>query len=148
MNYNAILNTDSYKASHFMQYPPGTDGMFSYLESRGGRYDRTVFFGLQYLVKEYLSKVPTMADVDEAEAFFKVHGEPFPRAGWERIVKLGYYPIRVLAVPEGSVVPTHNVLMTVESTDPETFWIVTWLETMFVCGTWYPITVATQSSRT
>ena len=44
---NLILNTDSYKASHWLQYPPGMDAMFSYVESRGGLYDRTVFFGLQ-----------------------------------------------------------------------------------------------------
>ncbi|MGH1560632.1 nicotinamide phosphoribosyltransferase domain-containing protein [Caulobacter segnis] len=44
---NLVLNTDSYKASHWLQYPPGTTGAFSYVESRGGRYDRTVFFGLQ-----------------------------------------------------------------------------------------------------
>ncbi len=50
----------------------------------------------------------------------------------------------IRAVPEGSVVPTHNALMTVESTDPEAFWVVSWLETMLV-RLWYPITVATQS---
>ena len=49
---NLIIDTDSYKASHWVQYPPGTTSTFSYLESRGGRYDRTVFFGLQYLLKK------------------------------------------------------------------------------------------------
>ena len=43
---NIILNTDSYKVSMSKQYPPGTTGVYSYIESRGGRYDRTVFFGL------------------------------------------------------------------------------------------------------
>lgn len=141
---NQILDTDSYKASHWLQFPPGMTGMHSYLESRGGKYDRTVFFGLQYLIKQYLTKVPTAADVDEAEAFFKAHGLPFNREGWMRIVRLGRYPISIRSVPEGTVVPTHNALMTVESTDPETFWIVSWLETMLM-RVWYPITVATQS---
>jgi len=146
MNTNLILDMDSYKASHSVQYPPGTTGMFSYLESRGGRYDRTVFFGLQYLLQEYLSKPVTSADVEEASAFLGPHGEPFPRGGWDRIVDKfgGYLPIRIRAVEEGSVVPTHNALMTVESTDPETFWVASWLEDQFV-RLWYPITVATQS---
>jgi nicotinamide phosphoribosyltransferase len=145
MRENIILRTDSYKSSHHLQYPPGMTGMFSYFESRGGKYDKTVFFGLQYLIKEYLSQSVTKTDVDEAEAFFKAHGEPFNRAGWERIVRMGRFPIRIRAVPEGTVVPTHNALMTVESTDPETFWIVSWLETMFVRAVWYPMTVATTS---
>lgn len=145
MRDNIIFATDSYKSSHHLQYPSGTVGMFSYLESRGGKYDRTVFFGLQYLIKEYLTRSVTKQDVEEADAFFRAHGEPFPREGWEKIARLGYLPIRIRAVPEGTVVPTHNALMTVESTDPETFWIVSWLETQLVRGTWYPITVATQS---
>ena len=52
MHYNLLLDTDSYKASHWLQYPPGTEGMYSYLESRGGRYGQTLFFGLQYLLRE------------------------------------------------------------------------------------------------
>lgn len=143
---NLLLMTDSYKASHYLQYPPGTQGMFSYLESRGGKFDRTVFFGLQYLIQEYLSKPITLQDISEAEAFFKAHGTPFPRDGWLRILQKhkGYLPVRIKAVAEGSVVPTHNVLMAVESTDPECFWVVTWIEA-FLMRLWYPITVATQS---
>ena len=49
---NLLLNTDSYKASHWLQYPPGTDATFFYVESRGGLHDRTVFFGLQAILKE------------------------------------------------------------------------------------------------
>jgi len=52
-----LLNTDSYKMSQFNQYPEGTEKVFSYIESRGGEYDSTVFFGLQIFLKEYLSKV-------------------------------------------------------------------------------------------
>lgn len=141
---NNILATDSYKASHFRAYPPGATAMYSYFESRGGDYDKTVFFGLQYLIEKYLY-VPVWAkDIGTAEAFFATHGERFNEAGWHRIMELGYFPIRITAVPEGSVVPVHTPLFTVESTDPETFWIVSYLETMFV-RLWYPITVATRS---
>lgn len=143
---NLILMTDSYKASHAWQYPSSTKGMFSYLESRGGVYDRTVFFGLQYLIQRYMLKPLTHADVDEARDFFAAHGTPFPEAGWRKVVNVhrGMLPIRIRAVPEGLVVPVSNALLTVESLDPELFWLVTWVET-FLMRLWYPITVATQS---
>ena len=65
---NLILNADSYKASHYLQYPAGTSCVSSYIESRGGRFDRTVFFGLQMFIKQYLLTPITRADIDEAEA--------------------------------------------------------------------------------
>lgn len=143
---NLLLNTDSYKASHWLQYPPGTDATFFYVESRGGVHDRTVFFGLQAILKEYLSKPVTHADVDEARDLFAAHGVPFNEAGWRDIVDRlgGHLPIRIRAVPEGSVVPTHHALMTIESTDPAAFWVPSYLETMLL-RIWYPITVATIS---
>ncbi|MGF1602023.1 MAG: nicotinate phosphoribosyltransferase [Thermosynechococcaceae cyanobacterium] len=146
MTYNLLLDTDSYKASHWLQYPPGAEGMFSYVESRGGRYPATVFFGLQYILKTYLSQPLEQWMVDEAQAFYQAHGVPFNAEGFTDIVERldGRLPVRIGAVPEGSVVPVHNVLMTVESTDPKSFWLVSWLETMLL-RVWYPTTVATQS---
>lgn len=146
MNNNLLLDTDSYKASHYLQYPANTTRVFSYIESRGGKYGQTVFFGLQYMLKEYLSKPITKEMVEEADAFFKVHGEPFNKEGFMYIVEKhnGYLPLRIKAVKEGTVVPTSNVLMTVENTDPECFWLTSYMETALL-RVWYPITVATQS---
>jgi nicotinamide phosphoribosyltransferase len=146
MRYNLILDTDSYKASHWLQYPPGTTAIYSYLESRGGKYAQTVFFGLQYILKKYLSQPVETWMVEEAKQFFQAHGEPFNEEGWMYIAQdlKGHLPIRIRAVAEGSVVPTHNVLMTIESTDPKAFWLVSWLETLLL-RVWYPTTVATQS---
>jgi nicotinamide phosphoribosyltransferase len=143
---STVLDTDSYKLSHWKQYPKGTSAMLSYLESRGGKYKNTVFFGLQYYLKKYLSHRITMEEVDEAAAFAKDHGVPFNYDGWKRIATVlkGKLPVRIKAVPEGTIVPTGNILMSVESTDPETFWVVSWLETLLV-RLWYPITGATQS---
>jgi nicotinamide phosphoribosyltransferase len=143
---NLILNTDSYKASHWLQYPPGMDGMFSYIESRGGHYNRTVFFGLQSIIKEYLLKPVTRENVAEAKELFAAHGEPFNEQGWLYIVNehKGRLPVTIRAVPEGSVVPTHNVLATVESLDAQCFWLASYLETMLL-RVWYPTTVATIS---
>ena len=144
---NIILNTDSYKVSMFKQYPEGTTGVYSYIESRGGRYDRTVFFGLQAFIKEYLLAPITQSDIDIADEILTAHGEPFNRAGWQYILDkhAGYLPVVIRAVPEGTVVPVKNVLATVENTDPECFWLTTWLETALLRAIWYPTTVATQS---
>jgi nicotinamide phosphoribosyltransferase len=143
-----IIRTDSYKTSHHKQYPPGTTHIFSYLESRGGDFAETVFFGLNYYLKEYLSRPITMADVDRAEERINKHMGPgiFNRAGFERIVNVhkGFWPVRIRAVPEGTVVPVHNVLMTIENTDPELPWVTNYIETMTL-KVWYPTTVATLS---
>ena len=143
---NLLLNTDSYKASHWLQYPPNTDATFFYVESRGGLYDRTVFFGLQAILKEYLAKPISHADVDEARDLFAAHGEPFNESGWRYIVDHhgGLLPVRIRAVPEGSVVPTHQALVTIESTDPMAYWVPSYIETLLL-RLWYPVTVATIS---
>lgn len=143
---NLLLNTDSYKASHWLQYPPNTDATFFYVESRGGLHDRTLFFGLQAILKEYLAKPITHADVDEARDLFAAHGEPFNETGWRYIVDkhAGLLPLRIRAVPEGTVVPTHQALVTIESTDPMAYWVPSYIETLLL-RLWYPVTVATIS---
>jgi nicotinamide phosphoribosyltransferase len=141
-----ILNTDSYKTSHYLQYPPGTTGVFSYIESRGGVHDRTLFFGLQYILKEYFSKPVTALDVELSQEVCQAHGVPFNRDGWMHIVNVhkGLLPVRICAVPEGAVVPTLNVLVTIENTDPACYWLTSFLETVLM-RLWYPTTVATNT---
>ena len=145
MRDNLLLDTDSYKLSHWVQYPPNTTSMYSYLESRGGKYGNTVMFGLQPILKR-LEQGFTLLDVEEARDFAKLHGEPFNYEGWVACFHAhgGKFPVRIKAVAEGTVVPVSNVLMSVESTDPKFFWVVSYLETVLM-RMWYPITVATQS---
>ena len=145
--FSYLFDTDSYKVSHYKQYPPGTTSMFSYIESRGGEYPETIFFGLQYYLKEYLSHRVTIEEVEKAKELFAVHGEPFNYDGWMYIAKdlEGKIPVRIRAPQEGSIIPTHNILVSIESTDPKVFWIVSWIETMLL-RVWYPITVATRSN--
>lgn len=146
-NYNPILNVDSYKTSHYLQYPEGTQYVSSYIESRGGQFREAVFFGLQAFIKQYLSKPVTEADIDEAEELCLAHGVPFYRAGWEYILAEhgGYLPVEIQAVPEGTVVPVQNVLAQVINTDPACFWLTSYVETALLRAVWYPTTVATQS---
>ena len=75
---NIILLTDSYKVSHYKQYPPGTETVYSYFESRGGKYEEVCFFGLQYFIKRYLvGAVVTQAKIDEARS--RARSRPRPR---------------------------------------------------------------------
>ncbi len=146
---NPLLLTDSYKVSHYRQYPPGTERVYSYFESRGGDFSEVVFFGLQYYLLEYLAgEVVRPADIEEAEALYRAHfgGDMLNRGGWEHIVREhgGRLPVSIRAVPEGTPVPVHNVLMTIENTDPACYWLTNWLETLLV-QVWYGSTVATQS---
>ncbi len=147
---NLILMSDSYKASHARSYPPGMTDLYAYAEARGGPFPATLFFGEQYYRLRYLTgQVIRPEDVDEAEAFWTAHfgrDDVFPAAAWRRLVANhgGRLPLRIKAVPEGTLVPPHNVLMTVENTDPEFPWIVTFFETLLL-KVWYPTTIATQS---
>lgn len=147
---NILTLTDSYKISHYKQYPAGTTDIYSYFESRGGKFNEVTFFGLQYMLKEYLQgAVVTREKIDEAEKIYAKHfgtANLFYKEGWEYILNVhgGKLPVRIKAVAEGSVIPTHNVMMTVENTDPKCFWLTNFLETLLV-QVWYGCTVATQS---
>lgn len=145
---NPILNTDSYKYSHFAQYPPGTEAISAYIEARkGGDYDRVLFFGLQMFLKEYLARPVTRADIEEAAELVSAHGLPFHREGWELLLERhgGLMPLLVEALPEGMVVPVGTPLVQVRNTDPDFYWLPTFIETALLRAVWYPSTVATVS---
>ncbi|CAH8493458.1 unnamed protein product [Heterobilharzia americana] len=146
---NIILLCDSYKVSHYSQYPAGTETIYSYFESRGGKFPNAVFFGLQYIIKRNLvGQVVTHEKIDEAKSIFLNHfgRDIFNEKGWRYIADhhKGHLPIVIKAVPEGMIVPIKNVLMTVENTDPKCYWLTNYLETILV-QVWYPIAVATNS---
>jgi nicotinamide phosphoribosyltransferase len=147
---NICWLSDSYKVSHYKQYPSETKRIYSYFESRSGSvHPATTFFGLQYWLKQYLvGKVVTGEKIDKAERLFNAHfgGKVFNREGWEYILNVhdGRLPIEIKAAPEGTVVKESNVLMTVENTDDKVYWLTNYLETLLV-QVWYPSTVATQS---
>jgi nicotinamide phosphoribosyltransferase len=150
---NIILTSDSYKVSHYKQYPAGTEYVYSYFESRGCSnegWDSVCFFGLQYFVKRYLlGQVVTREKIDEAAIIYGEHfGDKtmFYQEGWEYILKEhgGKLPVTIKAVPEGMVIPNKTVLLTIVNTDPKCFWLTNFLETLLV-QVWYPMTVCTNS---
>lgn len=148
---NIILMTDSYKVTHWPQYPPKTTYNKAYLESRGGRFLSTMFYELQYILKRYMTgPVVTHKRIDEAKKIFKEHffgnGDLFNETAWRNIVEKhgGNLPVLIKAVPEGMVVPVGNALMTIENTDPEYYWLPNYLETLLV-EVWNGCTVGTLS---
>ena len=146
---NRVMFGDSYKYSHYLQYPKSVVNMYDYAEARScNEYDKTLFFGLQGMWKQYFSKKIKMKEVKEARDYAKAHGVSFNYKGWKKIVKVygGYLPVTVRAVPEGTVLPNKMVLFTVELTnkDEDIFWLPSWLET-FLMKVWYTCTVATRS---
>lgn len=154
-NYNYDDNfmtlADSYKTSHWAFYPPNTSFMASYLESRGGMFDTTLWNGLQPLLKKYfIGQVITEEKIEEAYQEWGEHfGDynVFNRAGWEYILKEhdGYLPLRIKQAPEGSVIPVSNIMAMVENTDEgNCAWLTNYVETVLL-HVWFPTTVGTLS---
>src|SRR6218665_945163 len=144
---NPILNTDSYKFGHFLQYPPGTEAISSYIETRGQPEEADVlFFGLQMFLKAYLAQPVTSAHVEEAEAIVTAHGQPFDRAGWLYIVEKfgGYLPLRIEALPEGTLVRRGVPLVQVVNTNPPFFLFTSHIEPPPLRAVGYPSPVASQ----
>ena len=143
-----ILQSDSYKYSQFAQYPPGTQMVRSYSESRGGKWKQTVVFGPQAFVMKYLTNPITLKDIDEAEELITAHGEPFNRKGWEYILNVydGKLPVTIKAIPEGTILSTKNVINYIKNNGgAHTLWLTNFLETALLRATWYGTTVATNS---
>ncbi len=148
---NLILNADSYKSSHYLQYPPEAETTSFYVEPRAGKagapYPDVLFFGLQAFLKEYLSRPIDAADIDEAREVLTAHGLPFNEDGWRRILDQhgGLLPLDIQALPEGSIVPRGTALVQIDNTDPALPWLPSYIETALLRAIWYPTTVATYS---
>lgn len=150
---NLILASDGYKYSHHKFYGAEMTKMISYLESRGGKFSETVFYGLQIFLKQYLEGIAiTTEEIDQAQEVLGsqlgIFGrdDVFDRTKFDYIVEKhgGKLPIAIKAVPEGTVVNTKNVLFVIESLDENCAWLTNFLESLLL-QVWYPITVATLS---
>lgn len=145
---NFILSTDSYKASHFLQYPPGTTEISSYIEARGGG-DSVTFFGLQAYLRGLGGRQVTREGIAVAEEVMTAHGVPFNKEGWLTILNdmSGRLPLEIQAIPEGMTVPIGTPLVQVRNTHPDFAWLTSYIETSLLRGVWYPTTVATISRQ-
>lgn len=149
LSYNFILDADTYKGDHKNQYPKNTRRIFSTIVARKpNKFTKNIVaVGHQYVIKQYLMTRITMDMIDEAEIEYMQQGQEFDRAAWEHIVTKhgGKLPLRIRAVPEGTVVPVGTAIVTIENTDPECFWLTSYVETMFQRAEWKMTTVASIS---
>jgi nicotinamide phosphoribosyltransferase len=148
MRKSIIIDTDAYKITHYLQYPKGLTKLYSYGESRtGSKFAEVCFFGLDIIIQDHFMQKVTDEMIQEAEEeCLSTFGTSkyFNRPVWEKVRDLGYLPIRIKAVKEGSVLPISNVLFTLESTED---WFATTLNSLetVLMHIWYPTTIATNS---
>lgn len=147
---NLMLATDVYKMGHMEQYPPGTTRIYSYLLARSDKkMPATLFYGLQYFLK-LLEQRPTDAMMGEFLDYRRsILGMDAPKSIVDKLkalADLGYFPLHIKAVPEGTSVPVRNVLMTITNTRPEFHWVVGFFESLLL-KVWNTCTVASYSKK-
>lgn len=150
LTQNIILATDSYKISHYLQFPEGMGRSVYYVEPRGFNstgYDKVMVAGIRYLC-EILAKGITVDDVEEADELLQMHfGQKlFNYDGWMKIATElgGQLPVTIRAIDEGKIIPVKNAMLTLV-TEQGYGWLAGYLETMILRACWYPTTVATIS---
>lgn len=148
-----VLLKDGYKVGHKDQYPADTEFVYSNFTPRQSRsgYDYVIFFGLQYFIKEYLMK-------RFSEDFFGVGKDivlreysrritnytgPIDVSHIARLWEYGSLPLRIKALPEGTLVPTGVPVLTIRNTEPDFFWLTNMLETLMSNILWKGTTSAT-----
>lgn len=155
-----ILYKDFYKTDHRRQYPEGTNLIYSNLTPRGSRIDgidKVVVFGIQYFIKDYLIRrfnegffnQPKEKVIDAYKRRMDTALGPnaFPLEHLEQLHDLGYLPIHIKALPEGSLCPMRVPFLTIYNTKPEFFWLTNFLETIMCNVIWGAINSATIAKR-
>jgi nicotinamide phosphoribosyltransferase len=160
MKMNPFLMTDAYKISHPEQYPEGTEYVYSNITPRGSRIEgvnEVVVFGTQYFIKEYLintfnenffsrDKEEVIAELD---AFFAEYFGPgsVDTQRHADLHDLGYLPLSIKALPEGTKCPMGVPYATIINTDPKFGWLTNFIETLSQTVIWNPLTSATIANR-
>jgi nicotinamide phosphoribosyltransferase len=157
-NINPLFLKDFYKADHRRQYPEGTTLVYSNFTPRSNKYapgdaKNVVVFGIQYLIKEYLIDQWNMGffnrDKEEVVSEYKalmdrcLGPDSIPVDHIEALHDLGYLPIKIKALDEGSLCPIGVPMLTIVNTHPDFFWITNFLETLLSSVLWKPMTSAT-----
>jgi len=144
---SVISYLDSYKVSHKWQYPEKTEMVYSNWTIRGCRIsgvDSYVFFGLQYFIKEYLIKkwneeffnIPKEVALKRFRKVLKNSLGVTDISHYEKLHDLGYLPIEIIALPEGSEIPLRTPCFTFHNTHPDFYWVTNMLETITSCVVW------------
>lgn len=155
MKLNSMILADFYKLSHRAQYPEGTEMVYSTWTARTSRMknvNNVVVFGIQAFIKNYLIEYfnenffskPKAQIVEDYKRIIKftLGSEPDTKH-IEDLHDLGYLPLKIKAVAEGTRVPLRVPMMTIENTDDRFFWVTNYIESLASCELWQPSTSAT-----
>ena len=153
---NPMLLIDFYKAVHAEMLPKGITKSVSYFTprmSRVKRWDQVVMFGLQGFIKTYLMNYFNeeffQKPFDEVIGEYKrimdatLGSDAYKIEKIERLHKLGYLPIEIVALPEGAKVPMHVPMFGITNTHPDFAWLPQSLESLISAESWHPMLAAT-----
>lgn len=159
MKKNPCLMVDAYKLGHYFQMPNGVETIYSTWTARyakyhgNGNYDKTVAFGGHGFIKDILVRWFNEnffdADINEIEADFKrkvgaiFHPAYTDFTRFRDLWELGYLPIAVYGVPEGTLLPVNIPDHIIFNTNPKFAWLPQYLEDIWSCHMWLPATSAT-----
>jgi nicotinamide phosphoribosyltransferase len=153
---NPLLLTDGYKTGHHQQYPKGTTLVYSNFTPRSNKYgpkgaDNVVSFGQQMVIKqiheafqnEFFSKPKDEVCGEMKRELTLYLGTDYDVTHFEKLHDLGYLPIAVKSIEEGTLVPIKVPVLTIYNTHPDFFWVTNYLETIISNLLWKPMTSAT-----
>lgn len=160
MNMNPWLLTDFYKLTHILQYRPELRELTSYLTPRGSRLkgvDKVVFFGLSAYVHSYVVEnfnknffncpwdeiAVDIADVLKNGLGYSGYMITKTLINLHALHDLGYLPVEISAVAEGTLVPMGVPCLEIKSTNPQFFWVGQALEASLSAAIWHPMVSAT-----
>ena len=153
----AILYSDTYKQCHPRMYPEGTTKLVSYWVPRRSmlKEDKMIFFGLQgfinnYLIKLFNNNFFNLSKEEVKEKYTKIMNAHLGQGHYEldRVLALhdlGFLPLSIRAIPEGTIVPMGVPCIEIENTVPEFFWVVQWIECLLQSELWKPCVHATMA---
>lgn len=159
--WNPIFWTDGYKLCHHGQYPAKTEWVYESWTPRMSRIEgvnHVIFYGLQAILKELNENFEMYfftRDIDEIEKVYRelVHdvfhqsnpnfADCFDTSHIRALHKLGYLPIKIKALQEGTFTPIGVPMFTIENTLPEFFWLPGYLETQLSAYIWSMMSAAT-----
>lgn len=150
----APLLLDSYKSSHRKQYSPNTEIVYSTWTPRKSRMadvNEVVVFGIQAFIQDYLIENfnNTFFNQPKEEVIEQIRSVMLNYTGdadvshWEELHDLGYLPLEIRALPEGTLCPIRVPMATIENTNPKFYWLTNFIETIFSTEVWKPMTSAT-----
>jgi nicotinamide phosphoribosyltransferase len=153
---NPLLLTDGYKTGHHQQYPKGTTLVYSNFTPRSNKYapkgcEQLVSFGQQMIVKqihdafanEFFNRPKDEVCGEMKRELSMYLNTDYDVSHFEALHDLGYLPIHIKAIEEGSLVPMKVPVLTIYNTNPDFYWITNYLETIISNLLWKPMTSAT-----